>query len=231
MSRRWLKQPPPGLFPGGGCFERTAHGLRLVDRGLGRGVSAPSESAWQGLTDEQLVGLCRQGDEEAFGELIRRHQRLVVGIAYRMSGDTMLAEDAAQDACIRAWRRLPSFRARGAGSFRAWLCRIATNVTIDRLRRSRPTVPLDGLALAGSLRPDEAYLRREKTEVVRAAILRLPEASRAALILREYEGLSYREISETLGIPVGTVMSRLHYARGRLRKELADQTATMREQT
>ena len=194
-------------------------------------MSAPSQSAWQGSTDEQLVGLCRQGDKEAFGELIRRHQRLVVGIAYRMTGDTMLAEDLAQDACIRAWRRLPSFRPRGAGSFRAWLCRIATNVTIDRLRTSRPTVPLHDLALAGSLRPDEAYLHREKTEAVQAAILRLPEASRAALILREYEGLSYREIAETLGIPVGTVMSRLHYARASLRKELADQTSMSRGQT
>jgi len=194
-------------------------------------VSAPLQSSWQGLTDEQLVGICRQGDKEAFGELVRRYQRLVVGIAYRMSGDTMLAEDAAQDACLRAWRRLTSFRPRGAGSFRAWLCRIATNVTVDRLRRSRPTVALHDLALTGSLRPDEAYLHKEKTETVQAAILRLPEASRAALILREYEGFSYREISETLGIPVGTVMSRLHYARGKLQKELADLASMRPRQT
>jgi RNA polymerase sigma-70 factor (ECF subfamily) len=194
-------------------------------------VSPPLRPSWQGLTDEQLVGICRQGGKEAFGELVRRHRRLLVGIAYRMSGDAMLAEDAAQDACIRAWRRLPSFQPRGAGSFRAWLCRIATNVAIDRLRRSRPTVPLQDLDLTGSVRPDDAYLRKEKAEAVQSAILRLPEASRAALILREYEGLSYREISEALGIPVGTVMSRLHYARGRLQKELADQAPVRRKQT
>jgi len=167
-----------------------------------------------------LVARSQRGDKEAFGELVRRYQRLVVSIAYRMSGDATLAEDAAQDAFLRAWQQLSRFEYRGAGSFRAWLCRIATNVTTDRLRKAHPTVALEALPLPGGVRPDEVHLRGEEAQAVRAAILRLPEASRAALILREYEGLSYREIAEALNIPIGTVMSRLNYARRRLREEL-----------
>lgn len=190
---------------------------------------AASLVTWQQCTEAQLVARSQQGDKDAFGELVRRYQRLVVGIAYRMSGDAMLAEDASQDAFLRAWQRLDRFECRGAGSFRAWLCRIATNITVDRLRKVRPTVQLEALPLPGGVRPDEAHLRREETQAVRAAVLRLPAASRAALILREYEGLSYREIAEALSIPIGTVMSRLNYARRKLRQELAGQLAMEQE--
>ena len=142
---------------------------------------AASLVTWQQCTEAQLVARSQQGDKDAFGELVRRYQRLVVGIAYRMSGDAMLAEDASQDAFLRAWQRLDRFECRSAGSFRAWLCRIATNITVDRLRKARPTVPLEALPLPGGVRPDEAHLRSEETQAVRAAVLRLPAASRAAL--------------------------------------------------
>ncbi len=190
---------------------------------------AASLVTWQQCTEAQLVARSQQGDKDAFGELVRRYQRLVVGIAYRMSGDAMLAEDASQDAFLRAWQRLDRFEYRSAGSFRAWLCRIATNITVDRLRKVRPTVQLEALPLPGGVRPDEAHLCSEETQAVRAAVLRLPAASRAALILREYEGLSYREIAEALSIPIGTVMSRLNYARRKLRQELAGQLAMEQE--
>lgn len=186
-------------------------------------MASPSLSAWQRLTEGQLVARSQRGDKDAFGELVRRYQQLVVGIAYRMSGDAMLAEDAAQDAFLRAWQRLASFEYRGAGSFRAWLCRIVTNMTTDLLRKARLTLPMEALSLPGGVRPDEVYLRQEQAQTVQAAILRLPEASRATLILREYEGLSYREISQALDIPMGTVMSRLNFARSKLREELASQ--------
>jgi len=184
-------------------------------------VAAPC--AWQSFTETQLVARCRQGSREAFGELVRRYQGLAVGIAYRMSGEVMLAEDVAQEAFLRAWQRLSGFEHRGEGSFRGWLCRIVTNLTLDRLRQVRPTVPLDKVALTRGEAPDELHVRREKARLVREAVLRLPEGCRAALILREYEQLSYREIAEALDIPVGTVMSRLNYARNKLRQELASQ--------
>jgi RNA polymerase sigma-70 factor (ECF subfamily) len=175
------------------------------------------------LTEAQLVARCRQGSKDAFGELVCRYQGLAVGIAYRMSGEVMLAEDVAQEAFLRAWQRLPGFEYRGAGSFRAWLCRIVTNLMLDRLRQARPNVPLHQVAIPGNETPDEVQQRQEKGQLVRRAVLRLPVSCRAALILREYEQLSYREISEALQIPIGTVMSRLHYARSRLRQELAGQ--------
>jgi len=173
------------------------------------------------LADEELVVLSQDGDTQAYGELVTRYQRLVTSIAYRMSGDVMLAQDVAQDAFVRGWQRMDRFTNRGEGSFRAWLCRIATNMTIDRLRRSRPTVPLESFPLSGGSRPGEKLLEQERIAAVRSAILRLPEASRAALVLREYEDLTYREIAQVLDIPLGTVMSRLNYARGKLRQLLA----------
>jgi RNA polymerase sigma-70 factor (ECF subfamily) len=148
---------------------------------------------------------------------------MVLAVAYRLCGDAALAEDIAQDAFIRVWDRLSTFRPEG--NFKGWLCRIATNLTIDALRRKKPTVDVDGqraILEAPSDRPEVAALKSERALLVRAAILRLPEQSRATLVLREYEGFSYREIADTLDIPLGTVKSRLNDARQRLRAELAE---------
>ncbi len=137
-----------------------------------------------------------------------------------MCGDVNLAEDAAQEAFIRAWQHLPSYRPRSP--FRNWVYRIATNVALDALRREKETVDVDALPLAApGAGPEAAVEGKERGEWVRQAVLALPPASRTALVLREYEGLSYREIADTLGIPIGTVMSRLNYARTRLRESLA----------
>jgi len=137
-----------------------------------------------------------------------------------MCGDANLAEDAAQEAFIRAWQHLPNYRPRSP--FRNWLYRIATNAATDLIRRERETVDVDTLSLASSDEGPEAMVERgERREHVRQAVLALPPASRAVLVLREYEGLSYREIADTLSIPIGTVMSRLNYARNRLRQSLA----------
>ncbi len=141
-------------------------------------------------------------------------------MVYRMCGDANLAEDAAQEAFIRAWKHLPNYQPRSP--FRNWLYRIATNAARDTLRRERETVDVDDLPLAApSVGPEEAVERTERGERVQQAVLALPEASRTVLVLREYEGLSYKEIADTLNIPIGTVMSRLNYARKRLRESLA----------
>ena len=171
-------------------------------------------------TELDLIALARQGDRRAFGELVRRHRAGVINVVYRMCGDANLAEDAAQEAFIRAWQRLHSYRPRSP--FRNWVYRIATNAALDVLRRERETVDIDGLPLAASDEGPEANVEgEERSERVRQAVLALPPASRAVLVLREYEGLSYQEIAGTLNIPMGTVMSRLNYARDRLRKSLA----------
>jgi len=179
-----------------------------------------SRSAPSAETELELITQAQQGDRRAFGELVRHHREKVVNVVYRMCGDANLAEDAAQEAFIRAWQHLPSYRPRSP--FRNWVYRIATNVALDMLRRERETVDIDALSLATSDAGPEATVEgEERGERVRQAVLALPPASRAVLVLREYEGLSYREIADTLDIPIGTVMSRLNYARNRLRESLA----------
>ena len=142
-------------------------------------------------------------------------------VVYRLCGDVHLAEDAAQEAFVRAWQHLPSYQPRSP--FRNWVYRIAINAALDALRAVRQeqeSVDEDAAASADE-RPEALVERAEQADAVRGAVLGLPPASRAVLVLREYEGLSYREIADTLDIPVGTVMSRLNYARGRLRQALA----------
>jgi len=171
-------------------------------------------------TELELITQAQQGDRRAFGELVRCHREGVVNVVYRLCGDANLAEDAAQEAFIRAWQHLPGYRPRSP--FRNWVYRIATNVALDSLRRERETVDIDALSLVTPDAGPEATLEgKERGERVRQAVLALPSASRAVLVLREYEGLSYQEIADTLDIPMGTVMSRLNYARNRLRESLA----------
>jgi RNA polymerase sigma-70 factor (ECF subfamily) len=168
----------------------------------------------------ELITQAQQGDRRAFGQLVRRHRERVVNVVYRMCGDANLAEDVAQEAFIRAWQHIPTYRPRSP--FRNWVYRIATNLALDKLRRERETVNLDAVPLAAADNGLEAVLEgAERGERVRQAVLALPPASRAVLVLREYEELSYREISDALGIPMGTVMSRLNYARNQLRESLA----------
>ncbi len=162
-----------------------------------------------------LIERAQSGDRHAFGELVLRYRERVVNLVYRMCGESEAAQDMAQETFIRAWNHLPNYRPRSA--FISWLYRIATNATLDMLRRERETVDVNDLPLAASGMSVEATLEaKDRAELVRQAVLSLPPASRSVLVLREYEALSYREIGDTLGIPIGTVMSRLSYARGRL---------------
>ena len=145
---------------------------------------------------------------------------MVIGVSYRICGNAGLAEDIAQETFIRAWSKLSTFRL--DGNWKGWLCRIASNLTIDALRRQKPTTDIENQKLqAPGDSPESAAVKSERARAVRAAIMRLPVQGRTALILREYEGLSYREISETLDIPLGTVKSRLNDARRRLQTDLA----------
>ena len=168
----------------------------------------------------ELIAQAQRGDRRAFGELVSLNRAGVINVVYRMCGDASLAEDAAQESFIRAWQSLPNYRP--CSPFRNWLYRIAVNVALDVLRRERETVNVDDVALASPASGPEGVVERiERREMVRRAVLSLPPASRAVLVLREYEGLAYREIAAALDIPVGTVMSRLNYARTRLREILA----------
>ena len=174
--------------------------------------------------EAQLVVQAQNGDRNAFSELVRLHAQGVLNVVYRMCGDMLIAEDAAQETFIRAWQNLPSYRPQT--SLRNWLYRIAFNAGMDMLRKEKRILPddIDDLNLTdGQPGLESLVSQQEGTRLVQKAILSLPDASRAVLVLREYEGLSYQEISSTLDIPIGTVMSRLNYARKLLKTKLEPQ--------
>lgn len=174
------------------------------------------------IHERELVMRAQRGERNAFNGLVGLHLQGVIHVIYRMCGDLQLAEDAAQETFIQAWVRLSSYRTEM--SLRNWLYRIAVNAAIDMLRKNKQILPggLDDMPLKDPAPGPEALVsQQERAAFVQKAVLSLPEASRAVLVLREYEGMSYQEISDALDIPLGTVMSRLSYAR-RILKEMLE---------
>lgn len=169
-----------------------------------------------------LVQQAQQGDRGAFGELVSRYYDGVIKTVYHLCGDDQMAQDAAQEAFIRAWVKLPTFKPQAP--FRNWVYRIAVNAALDNLRK-RPVESIEDsegmLSMADkNPSPEAAYIEKEQVDIIQCAVRVLPEAARTVLVLREYGDLSYEEIASVLEIPMGTVMSRLSYARTRLREML-----------
>jgi RNA polymerase sigma-70 factor (ECF subfamily) len=202
--------------------------------GWPRGVpTTPEPTAPQGTRDpdHDLVEACRAGRGDAFGSLVRRHEARVVRLAARLLGDADAALDAAQEAFVKAWRALPRFQ--GESRFSTWLVRIVINQCRNDLRRRRTvkhTRPLsldapaagDGSVADGvagrSPDPFAVARGREVERALGAALSRLDPEAREVVWLRDAEDLSYEDIAEVLGVPVGTVRSRLHRARADLRR-------------
>lgn len=171
------------------------------------------------MDDRDLIAGAQRGDRQAFGELVCRHQEGLVGMLYRLYGDPRLAEDAAQEAFVRVWQNLNKYDPQYA--FRSWLYRIAANLALDALRRERPSVEIDSLEIRDEQpSPEQTAETRQRAAQVRRALAGLSLPLRLVLVLREYQGLSYQEISVALDIPIGTVMSRLNTARTQLKREL-----------
>ena len=171
--------------------------------------------------ETELVIMAQNGDRNAFSELVRIHAQGVLNVIYRMCGDVHLAEDAAQETFIQAWLHLSSYRPEA--SLRNWLYRIGVNAATDMLRKQKRILPnaMEDLQLKDpQLGPEALFSKGERTALIQKAVLSLPDASRAVLVLREYEGMSYHEIADALDIPIGTVMSRLNYARKLLKDKL-----------
>src|SRR5688572_8255195 len=179
--------------------------------------------------DQALIERCRNGDVAAFEPLVAKYRDRVWRLAFNVLRDREEAWDTAQEAFIKAWQALPSFR--GQSAFYTWLFRIAMNVATDRTRqraaRGRafgtervPEEDWERLMPDQGAGPDDAAGRAEERERITRALAALSESHRAIIMLSDLEGLSYREIAEVLDIPMGTVMSRLHNARKRLRDVL-----------
>jgi len=162
--------------------------------------------------EQKLIRAAASGDMGAFSELVSAYRMRVLRTAAGLLGSTEEAEDVAQQVFIRVWQHLGDYDP--GGSFASWLYRITTNLCIDTLRRDKHEAPLDEETRGGGRSDlEDRIQRQDEREQLRAAIARLPDKTRAALILREYEQLSYKEIAQVLRIPIGTVMSRLNYAR------------------
>ncbi len=171
------------------------------------------------VNEAEIIENAKKGDFDAFSILVLAHREAVMNMVYRMCGDQQLAEDATQEAFIRCWQNLPRYQA--MASFRAWLFRIALNAAYDTLRREKNNINIDDFQIGEESKVEQMVEKEQDRIQLQKAVLRLPSASRIVIILREYEQMSYQEIAETLEIPIGTVMSRLNYARNCLLKELS----------
>lgn len=177
------------------------------------------------MNDELLIQRFQEGNSEAFNELAARYQEKLHRMAYRMLGSHHDAMDAVQEILLRLLRSLPSFR--GEAKFSTWLYRLASNTIIDyrrRLYRREPDLPLEfDLQIEGpNTDPDSMCEAAFKEYLIDQGLKQLPEAQRLLVVLRDREGLANQEVADILGIDIGTLKSRLHRARGALRRILEE---------
>lgn len=187
------------------------------------------------LAVDELVERSRDGETAAFDQLVALYKDRIYNYVARMVHDPIEAEDIAQEAFVKAYRNLPSFR--GASTFQTWLYRIASNLTIDSVRRRRRRE--NTCSLDAPLDTDEGSMPREQEDThcigpmrnleraelqrqVHRAIQQLSPKLRSVVVLYELQGLSYEEIATILGCPLGTVKSRLFNARMELKNRLQD---------
>lgn len=175
------------------------------------------------LEENQLLSRAQKGDVSAFDDLMSTNEKQLFALCYRMAGDREDAMDCMQEAMIRIWRALKSYRKEA--SFSTWIYRITTNTCLDMLRKrkTRPSVSLDALTDAGfsvqdpSGDPEMHALTEAKRLALQAGIDALSPDMRIALILRDVQGFSYEEVASILNTPLGTVKSRINRAREKLR--------------
>jgi RNA polymerase sigma-70 factor (ECF subfamily) len=171
-------------------------------------------------TDDDLMQGVATGDGDAFAEIILRYQHVAWKVAFRFLGDSMEAEDAAQDAFLKLLEAAPRYRSKA--SFRTYLFRILTHLCIDRCRKKRPDAVADIPEAADpSGDPAAALMAREIRVQIRNVLETLPPKQKAAIILRHYEGLSYAEIAQVLGISAKAVERLISRARITLQTRLS----------
>jgi RNA polymerase sigma-70 factor (ECF subfamily) len=218
-----------GTPRGGAVSKLTERGGRIS---MGAGEMPLEAQALPGpARDHELVVSCRTGDPGAFARLVRLHEGMVFNVAARLLGDAEEARDVAQEVFLQVYRMLSRFE--GRSSLKTWIYRIAVNQCHNRRRfwhrrRRDREEPLEeglvrnGLADAGeaSRSPYEETLLRERARRVQAALLQLSFEHRSVLVLREVEGLTCEEVGLALGVPEGTVKSRLSRAREAMRQRL-----------
>ena len=181
-------------------------------------------------SDEILVAKCQRGDKTAFELLIKKYQRRIFHLIYRITQDPAVVEPLAQDVFLKAYRSISSFR--GTSRFYTWLYRIAVNTALSHIKRESVAEhrekhleydletsgpPVDSMKPED---PEQLFMRKEFFTHLLASVRGLPEELRTAIVLREFTGLNYEEIAEVMQVPLGTVRSRIFRARARLREML-----------
>lgn len=177
-------------------------------------------------TDEELVVLSTAGDTDSFNQLVLRWERPIFALAYRVLGREEDARDVCQETFLRAFRALKGFK--GQAKFSSWLYRIALNLCRDWIRRERRTpviAPLDADIEPASPRgpvetAEELVVRRDLGQVITRAMTALSEDQRTTIVLKEYHGLTFREIADLQGCPLSTVKTRLYQGLSVLRRQL-----------
>lgn len=182
--------------------------------------------------DRKLIERCRNGDREAFDELVLRYEKQAYNLAYRLTGNYDDASDVVVEAFVRAFQGLHTFR--GDANFGTWLHRVVVNTFLDLRKRNKhrqhisleEQMEVDGDILTRQIEdtapgPQELIEAQERADVLQQAINQLPHDRRILIVLYHFENLSYEEIAQILKMPVGTVKSRLNRARLALREILA----------
>lgn len=189
--------------------------------------------------DLEWVELARQGDKQAFGKLVNQYYEMVYVVCYGVLHLREAARDTTQDVFLKAFQEIAHFK--GDSKFKTWLYRVAMNAAIDAVRRRKPQVSLDGTDVSddedeapviiedASPGPQEEAAKGEIKTLMKKALEELSPEHKAVLVLREWEGLSYEEIAETLQIELGTVMSRIFYARKKMGEVLRGMGVTAQE--
>ena len=178
------------------------------------------------MDEERLIQKAARGDARAFNELMSGQERRMYAVALRMFGNKEDAEDCMQEAMIRIYRSIASFKAQS--TFSTWVYRITMNTCLDELRRrkNKPSTSLDGLLDTGWSpsderdTPEEHAVRAEARTSIQQFIQELPEDMRSAIVLRDIQGLSYEDIAEALNTNVGTIKSRISRGREKLREKI-----------
>ena len=178
--------------------------------------------------EQKLIQRASGGDPAAFNRLMAQHEKKMYAVALRMFGNREDAQDCLQEAMLRVYRAIGSFK--GQSSFSTWLYRITMNTCLDELRRkkNKQSTSLDNLLEQGwspsddEGTPEKHAVRAEMRRELNQAIQELPEDMRSAVVLRDIQGFSYDEIAEALGVNVGTIKSRISRAREKLRGKLKE---------
>jgi RNA polymerase sigma-70 factor (ECF subfamily) len=197
------------------------------------GLWSPQERALVADLDQDalMVERCLRGEEAAWEDLVKTHTRRVYSICLRFTCREQEAQDLTQEVFLRVFRTVKSFRA-GEGSFTVWLTRLTRNLLIDNYRRTKSERVTDSIEdqlpmleekTAIESRTDAILAGREASEVLQGALAKLSPELREAVILRDLEGMEYREIAGALGVPEGTVKSRLNRGRTELARILRRQ--------